>query len=201
MSPVPSDPYPDFLVGALANGDQIDARFAELYKTLDPAVRGIDKSNIAAPGVQEDWMAGGALGLAKGAFSAYRSSTPATSVGPTVIVFDTEEYDISGWYDPATGRFTPQLAGRYRLGGAVQFNAIAAASQALDIYKNGVVAKRLGSDGFVSGTVGLALNGWADVVANGTTDFFDLRWTGSAANAPIGGAHLTYFQGHLIGRS
>jgi hypothetical protein len=165
----------------------------------------ISDRQIGAAALTEAKMAAGATGLAKGSFSVYRSTNAATSVGPAVIVFDVESgnagvWDASGWYDPVTGRFTPQLAGRFRLGAGAQFNPIAGASQTLELYKNGAVAKRLGSDGFVSGTIGLHLSGSATVEANGTTDFFDVRWSGSSANAPLGGAHLTYFQGELIGR-
>lgn len=49
--PVPVDPYPNFVPGALADGDQVDARFLQLYRTLDPSVVGIDSTNIKDGGV------------------------------------------------------------------------------------------------------------------------------------------------------
>jgi hypothetical protein len=43
--PVPSDPY-DFVNGTIADADQVDERFRRLYNTLNPAVQGIDDSNL-----------------------------------------------------------------------------------------------------------------------------------------------------------
>jgi hypothetical protein len=54
MSPVPVDPFPDFTAGSLANPDQVDARFLELYKTLDPAQRGVDKLNTNPTFAKDD---------------------------------------------------------------------------------------------------------------------------------------------------
>jgi hypothetical protein len=53
MSPVPVDPTPDFVAGTVINPDAVDARFAELYKTLDPAQRGIDWANVRTGGLQD----------------------------------------------------------------------------------------------------------------------------------------------------
>jgi hypothetical protein len=44
--PVPSDPY-DFVNGTIADGDQVDERFRRLYNALNPAVQGLDTSNMA----------------------------------------------------------------------------------------------------------------------------------------------------------
>jgi hypothetical protein len=43
--PVPSDPY-DFVNGTIADGDQVDERFRRLYAAFNPAVQGIDDSNL-----------------------------------------------------------------------------------------------------------------------------------------------------------
>lgn len=49
--PVPSDPY-NFVNGVTTvDGDQLDARFLPLYRTLDPAQIGVDDSNVKPAGL------------------------------------------------------------------------------------------------------------------------------------------------------
>jgi hypothetical protein len=207
MSPVPVDPFPDFLVGAVANGDQIDARFLELYKTLNPAQRGIDKTNVALPGVGEDWMASGATGLAKGSFSAYRTAALALTTA-SVVPFDTEEWDVSGWHDTVTniGRFTPLVAGVYRLSWMVHASGALTVNNwwKASLRKNGVLAKPGNVAWQVTTAALINSGGTADVQANGTTDFFDViieHNQGAGVAAGISpAATTTYFQGELVGR-
>jgi hypothetical protein len=154
--------------------------------------------------VREAMMATGATGLAKGTFGAYRNaaSSPATSVA---VVFDAEQFDVSNWYDTATGRFTPQIAGYYRLSWQLMLAAVITA----DIYlrtvltKNGVLEK-YGVPSFQRGTsLPVASSGTAIVQANGTTDFFGVtieQGTGGVTSLLTGVAGC-YFQGHMIGRS
>lgn len=48
MSPVPADPYSNFVNGVdVADGDKVDARFLELYRALNPAVVGLDEANVS----------------------------------------------------------------------------------------------------------------------------------------------------------
>jgi hypothetical protein len=158
--------------------------------------------------VREAMMATGALGMAKGSFSAYRG-TAATIASGAVVPFNTEERDISNWFDITTnvGRFTPQVAGYYSFAWSVQ----AAAAQAADVgwsahlYKNGALHKQ-GQIGYQRvGGAGMAVNssGFAEAQANGTTDFFEivLLMTTGGTGALFANAATTYFQGHLIGRS
>ena len=51
-----------------------------------------------------------------GVFSAYLAAATNLATG-TVVPFDTEERDVSNWFDVTTnkGRFTPKVAGYYRL--------------------------------------------------------------------------------------
>jgi hypothetical protein len=51
MSPVPVDPYPDFVPHTPALADQVDARFKKLYDTLNPAVAGLDDTNVKTGGL------------------------------------------------------------------------------------------------------------------------------------------------------
>src|SRR3954471_17427710 len=76
--------------------------------------------------VREAMMATGALGMAKAAFSADRNAAVSyTTSSP--VVFDTEEFDLSNWFDPTTGRYTPQIPGYYRLNWCLTANAALAA--------------------------------------------------------------------------
>jgi hypothetical protein len=208
MSPVPVDPFPDFLVGAVANGDQIDSRFAELYKTLNPAQRGIDKSNIVTTGVGEDWMAVGAAGLARGAFSAYRGAGGLSLATGGVVIFDNDATppaaDVSAWYDTATGLYTPQIPGWYRLSCSVA----PAGALTADVFwqvtlrKNAAELHR-GQIAYQRGTQPVQSSGTWIVQANGTTDNFAIGILhGVGAAQLIGtGTLLTYFHGELIGRA
>lgn len=205
--PVPVDPY-TFVDGPgnTASGVQVNQRFNALYGALNPAVTGLDYQNVQNNGLREINMATGANGLAKGAFSAYRAGTQSIATGAgTVIVFDTEEFDVSGWFDTATGRYTPQVPGYYRLSANVASSAV----QAVDVAwapvlrKNGSSYKNLPNNAQRNGATPISAGGSVIAVANGTTDYFEVLHTHTAASATLiaGGAALTYFQGELIGRS
>jgi hypothetical protein len=145
--------------------------------------------------VTEVKQAGGATGLAKGAFSAWRTTAFNLSGEWQAVPFNSEEFDVSGWYDTANGRFTPQVAGIYRLSCRI---GQATGSAEVALMKGSVLDgeppgwKHLGEAGyrFHSFLVG----------ANGTTDFFRIMVQGSGslvvANEP-----LSYFQGELVGRT
>jgi hypothetical protein len=111
-----------------------------------------DANISATAGIQQSKLANGATGLAVGTFAAYRATAVALATGGT-IVFDTEEVDVSGWFD--TGGGTPHASGSH------------------------------------------------PVVANGSTDFFDIRVNHNTAASPgvAGGAAFCYFGGEMIGRS
>lgn len=135
-----------------------------------------------------------------GAFSAYRAAALAVVTG-TAIIFDTIEWDQSGWFNAATGAFTPKIAGRYRLMWGIQSAAVLAA----DVYwinaveKNGALERR-GQTGYQrGGVVSVNGSGSALVTANGTTDTFKVALTHGvgAATGIQPGAAFTFFQGAL----
>jgi hypothetical protein len=156
--------------------------------------------------VREAMMATGAVGLAKGAFNAFR--TAALSLGTTAgVVFDTDTgvgYDVSNWYDTTTGRYTPQVPGYYDF----KWGVGASGTLTVDnwwmsqLFVNGVADKE-GQIIFQRAAVGLRSMGQAQVKMNGTTDFVDVRINHNqgAAVALLTGASSTFFQGHLFGRS
>ncbi len=77
------------------------------------------------------------------AFSAERSGDQTISNGTrTTILFNNEFYDSSSAYDTATGKFTPQVAGKYYVSANVQLTADNYSNLELgfiELYKNGAV--------------------------------------------------------------
>lgn len=141
----------------------------------------------------------------RGAFSANRG-TALSLTSPAVVPFDTETYDPSGWFDVTTniGRFTPLLAGYYRLSwmvGAV--TPVAPAWVLATLNKNGSIHKRALLAVDPSGALGAFSGGSSGVQANGTTDFFEVQFFTSVAGARAisVGADFCYFSGELIAPS
>lgn len=165
----------------------------------------ISDTNLAASAaIAETKLATGSSGLAKGAFSAFRGAA-ATYPTASVVVFDNEDFDVSGWFDTATGRFTPQAAGYYRLSWCVRVQGTTLAADKFwlaSLRKNGTVA-RIGQLNWQRGASGINSTGASVVSANGTTDFFDVIIEHDhTAGAPLlVGTAQTYFTGEMIGRS
>lgn len=138
-----------------------------------------------------------------GAFHAYRNAAQSPATG-AIINFDTEVYDDSNWFDLSIGRFTPLIAGRYRFSWAVRGTTALTANTfwLSQLMKNGAAAS-LGNTGYQIGTAA-AVNsvGSATVIANGTTDFFEVNISHNqgAGTALTTGQANTYFTGELIGR-
>lgn len=137
-------------------------------------------------------------------FSAHRNNVDATAIttGVTqVIQFPTEDWDTHNWFDTATGRFTPQVAGYYRINGQLAFTTGIAQGNRLFAYllKNGGIVKRgvmfAGSPADEGRPRVAAL-----VYANGSTDYFQIAsHANSTGNYTISGsADGTYFQAELV---
>jgi hypothetical protein len=74
MSPAPVDPFPDFVNGTTADGDQVDARMLALYRALNKAQIGLDAASIQDLAITTPLIAAGAVTGAKletGILSAY----------------------------------------------------------------------------------------------------------------------------------
>lgn len=181
--PVPTDPY-SFANDAIADALEVNARFAPLYEALDGA---LDESNMAVP---------------KGLFYAYRAAALSLA-NAGVALFDSERFDTSGWFDTATGRFTPQVAGYYRLSWCLRLAVVGADFNVLAVlYKNGAIYAD-GSSHRAEPSSAVASTGSAVVQANGTTDYFDVRLVHDYAGT-VGleaGAPASYLCGELVGRS
>jgi hypothetical protein len=160
-----------------------------------------------ADGVHYDDVAKDANGLAAGSFHAYRAATQGPAASGYEVVWNAEAIDVSGWHNPATGRFTPQVAGYYDLKWLTTHLAVTAGKYLQsNLYKNGAL-HRAGPLA-IQDAAGNPLRSGASAVvkANGTTDYFSVFvFTDDAAGiAVMGGTgreDLSHFCGHLIGRS
>lgn len=180
--PVPTDPL-QFANNTVADALEVNSRFAPLYAALDGA---LDHTNAVVPKV----------------FHAYRSAALVLATNPQVIVFDAELFDTGGWFDTGNGRFTPQVAGYWRLTWRTAIGSHPASSSlmAADLHRNGVAV----SVGQVTrSTAGepQSSGGSMVVAANGSTDYFTVSlgsWVGASLAV---GAAATFLCGELIGRS
>ena len=128
---------------------------------------------------------------ATGFFRATLSTdTPTISVGVTYpVVFDTELTDLDGWYNPATGRFTPQRAGWYWMGGQMVLTNIAGGYWHIFVLKNGNIERELAllptsAAGYPRVTT------QAPLYANGSTDYFQLAAYTSIYTGKVNGGSL-----------
>lgn len=146
-----------------------------------------------------------ALGVGSPAyFSAYPSvNKPLANTTLTKVQLDTKNFDSNGWFDNVTNfRFTPQLAGKYRIHGQIGLQATTGAGTFAYIFKSGA--------DYVASAGGASYSGfeWISVDAiisfNGTTDYveFFTQINGSGGSLSyVGGVapQQTYFEGQYIG--
>jgi hypothetical protein len=145
----------------------------------------------------------GAGGWATGAFSARLASAFGTTTSYVAMTFATEDFDVSGWYNTGTGRFTPQIAGIYRVGMTLKADALATNFYvSAGIHKNGALIKEVQNTGVPNFTLGTTVQ--ALVSMNGTTDYlYGASYGGSiSSGSPTlqAGVSNSFF-GELIGRA
>jgi len=134
--------------------------------------------------------------------SATLSANQAQATGVAAkIIFNTVESDSNGWYNNATGRYTPLLAGRYRVGVTVAQSGTTVTQVQTFIYKNGAPFK-VSEMFFTGGTATLTCTASAIVQMNGSTDFIEgfAQITGGATNALGGSApQLSWIDAEYLG--
>lgn len=137
------------------------------------------------------------------AFRVYLSANTAYGDG-VVIKFDTETgngFDPLNWYDPATGKFQPNKAGKYQILAAFVVVSGMSSGQYVELrfYKNGAIYSRGGRSYFSGGNPNVI---GSDIISlNGTTDYVQVIHTASTArNDTLEGVnYATYFAGYYIG--
>jgi hypothetical protein len=140
---------------------------------------------------------------AVGAFSAHATTDQLdlTTSAWTKINYDSQDWDVSNWYDPTTATYTPQIAGKYWLYASQLLTSNTDAGRVqIAFYKNGSIY-RTGAMQHTGSTQGLVVAGGAQVEANGTTDAFDARiWHNFATSVADTSANVLYsFSGYFIG--
>lgn len=121
------------------------------------------------------------------------AATSMTSATAVKLLCATEEYDTAACYNPALSRFTPNVAGYYKVLGGFNLNT-AVTSVSLMVYKNGTQFKFMSADnsGASAGTYGECI-----VYLNGTTDYVELfAIQGAATQNNV--VSQTWFQGYLL---
>lgn len=151
-------------------------------------------------------------GLPIGLFHAYASNGSVTfnTATLTTILHDTEVADPCAWYAPATGRYTPQLAGWYEIHASIALDSDTATFDgelAIAIAKNGA---HVASVNQILKPTDAALNSIIQVSAmiemNGTTDYITAVGyqktvgAGNIANQ-TGKTHDNAFWGRFLGAS
>lgn len=142
------------------------------------------------------------------AFSAYPNAVIASASPGTVfteVKFNTVQFDLGSYYDPATGRYTPKVAGYYRFSCAIGITALGDQLVLhVALVKNGDNAnmgnrfwtrsKQSGS-GEIQGAFSKVL------YMNGTTDYASLFVWNSGGTTGIASAPNSWFDGHLLSAS
>lgn len=138
--------------------------------------------------------------LPTGKFYAYNANTGQAIPNATFtpVVFNAVQFNPDGWYNTATNRFTPQVAGYYLVGTFVGLlNAADTATYHVALQLNGVNQgwTRVKQSG--SGEIG----GYAasPIYFNGTTDYFTVAvFTSGGATSIAGSIQNTYCFGYRI---
>jgi hypothetical protein len=117
---------------------------------------------------------------------------------PTVLEFDTKEFDTSSNYATGTGLFTAPIAGFYQFSFSV-FAASAGEAYYSSLYKNGSEFKRApyftvsSSPYLAQGASGISV-----LVQAATNDTFGIYIYSDTTHAGTTGQALNYFQGFLV---
>lgn len=83
--PVPSDPWNFVNDIDIADGDKVDDRFLELYRTLDPAAVGVDEANVNAATLKRLGLNDAAQGqVGRGSVVNTASEVPPTTYGASM---------------------------------------------------------------------------------------------------------------------
>lgn len=143
------------------------------------------------------------------AFAALLSTNQALTINAaTLVLFDQEQFDTANCYSPANGRFTPNVAGYYRVSFQVlQQFSVGGTNAHASLYINGAVEQCRGAQWVTggAGTMGFFNSTGSDLVfLNGTTDYLTVQAinavTGGTATA-LGGAPYCKFSAHLARRA
>lgn len=131
------------------------------------------------------------------AFYAYQTVAQSLPNGANPkLLFQIEDFDIGGGYDPATSRFQPTVAGYYSVGGGYTI-ATQSTQLILNLFKNEANIRTLAYTTQAAGVFGSTL-----VYMNGSSDYLDLRATQyTTAQNTVAAIFATYFSGYLVAKA
>ena len=134
----------------------------------------------------------------------FRATTPVTNVtvnnsSSATMLFGTEEVDTKNWYDPATGRFTPNVTGYYNVDWFIVTSSNGTGELLATLNKNGTdiawgtnVVNATAHWNGVGGSSSM-------VYLNGTTDYLIVKLTNnSGSTVTVYSGSLCYFSAYLI---
>ncbi len=124
-----------------------------------------------------------------------------TANATNAIAFNHVAEDNHGWFDTATGRYTPQQAGLYMivLGVALSFSSSPSDSPQAYIFRNGSLLINGSYAGLAGGASGAGSMAFGLVRFNGSTDYVDGRCFVPSGTAAIrGGISQTFLQGFRV---
>ena len=134
------------------------------------------------------------LGIQGPAFSAYLATNQTASASTwTKVQMAAEDFDTASCYDTSTYRFTPNVAGYYKINARVYTSGSWQALVGVQIYKNGSAYA-----GAVAGINGATFDGTPEtssvIYMNGTTDYLEVYGYGSSGTPLFIGAAIRYCQ-------
>lgn len=196
----------DFLQSALADakGDLLVGTADNVVGRLGLGSNGqvLTADSTLAAGIKWAAPAAGGGGVG-GSFSAVKTAVDSTNLvlsTPRKVICDSEVADVNGWYDPATGKFQPTIAGSYFVEALVySWPAVTAGVEIVKLYKNGALHRILHSQPGGGNNDYSMVDGGVVVEANGTTDYFELYFEVQGAlganqkiQGDVGGAYTRF---------
>lgn len=182
--------------GQLADASEVEAKFGQVANLLNGE---LEKDNVSGGGWRFDDILSGPTGLAVCSFHAARSTNQSVAAGArNAVIFDSENFDVSGVYNSANGNFQPTVSGIYRLSSVVSWGNFTGFAE-LAVYRNGVFFARLEQKPADPSTSGWTLGGSTLVSLNGATDIVNVQ----AFNNSAGAQNVTggFFCAELVGRT
>lgn len=134
-------------------------------------------------------------------FDVVRQSAQSINPGAwTKVLWNGKNWDGGSNFDLTNSRFLPQKAGVYSLLATLYLSNITAGKITnIAIWKNGAEF-RTGSFLIQSATGDISLSVSADVMANGTTDYFEIYvYHNDTAAKNVVNGNGTHFSGHWVG--
>ena len=120
----------------------------------------------------------------------------------TKVTFNSEEFDVGGYYDSTTNyRYTPQVAGKYLIYGRVYitYGSEATENMYIAIYKNGTAAQQFARSDNNSQYGSIQISSLVEM--NGSSDYVEIYTKASSSTNAVyyAGGLLGEFSGYRIG--